>query len=147
VLSAGSLAGVVAAFTGVGIALLVLAILVRGQALIPWSVLAIAVGYLIGRVPHSTVDSWSAAVGVLLLVAAELAAWSIEHDARFHAEGPVVLRRTVTLASLALAAAVLDVAALGASGLSGGTGVIVAALGVAAAVGAIGLIARLARTG
>lgn len=134
-----------ATFAVTGLAVLAAALLARRQGLVSWAVLAIGGGYLIGRIGHSAVDGWAAAVGVLLLLAAELAAWSTEHDGRFRTEPPVAIRRAATLGALGLGAAVLDVAALGASGLSGGAGVAVAALGVAAAVGAIALVARLAR--
>ena len=73
---------------------------------IPWAVLAAGGGYLIGREGHAVVDGRAAVVGVLLLLGAELATWSIEHDGRIRAERAVVVRRAVTLAGLAVAALV-----------------------------------------
>ncbi len=89
----------------------------------------------------------AAVVGVLLLLGAELATWSIEHDRRIRAERAVVVRRALTLACVAAGALVVDLALLGTASLPGGGGVLVAAAGVAAAVAAIGFVVRLTRAG
>jgi hypothetical protein len=123
------------------------ALVLRWHSLIPWAVLAAGGGYLAGREGHTVVDGRSAGVGVLLLLGAELATWSIEHDGRIRAERAVVVRRAVTLAGLAAAALVVDLALLGTASLPGGGGVLVAAAGVGAAVAAIGFVVRLMRTG
>jgi hypothetical protein len=144
-LSAGGRGGVVGGIAGTGLLVLVAALVFRRHVLVPWAVLAVGGGYLSGRLGHDVVDGWAAAVGVLLLLGAELAAWSIESDARIRAERAVVVQRVTKLAALSAAAGLVDVAVLGASGLSGGAGVVVAAAGVAAAVSAVALVARLAR--
>ena len=58
-----------------------------GRATIPWASCCHGCG-LRRRRAHGTsvVDGWAAVVGVLLLLAAELASWSIDHDARIRAE-------------------------------------------------------------
>jgi hypothetical protein len=118
----------------------------RWHAFIPWAVLALGGGYLVGREGHTVVDGRAAGIGVLLLLGAELATWSIEHDRRIHVEGAVVVRRAATLACLAAAALVVDLALLGTASLPGGGGVLIASAGVAAAVSAIAFVVRLVRT-
>ncbi len=56
-------------------------LVLRWPATIPWAV--VLPGRLCRRPAHGTslVDPWAAVVGVLLLVSAELASWSIDHDA------------------------------------------------------------------
>jgi hypothetical protein len=109
-------------------------------------VLAAGGGYLIGREGSAVVDSGAAIVGVLLLLGAELASWSIEHDGRIRAERAVVARRALTLAGLAVTALVVDLALLGTTSLPGGSGLLVAIVGVGAAIMAVGLVVRLGRT-
>ena len=79
-------------------------LVLRWPITIPWAVLLPRARYLSARAGHVVVDGWAAVIGVLLLLAAELATWSIEHDARIRAERALVVRRAVTLAALALAA-------------------------------------------
>ena len=122
------------------------AVVLRWHVLIPWAVLVAGGGYLVGREGHAVVDGRAAGVGVLLLLGAELATWSIEHDRRIRAERAVVVRRALPWPVLAAAALVVDLALLGTASLPGGGGVLVAAAGVAAAVAAIGFVVRLMRT-
>ena len=103
-------------------------------------------GYLLARVGDSVVDGWAAAIGVLLLLAAELASWSIEHDARIASEPSLVLRRGVTLALLIAAALLVNFMLLATAGVSASSGVLIAAVGVAAAVAAVAVVLRLLRT-
>jgi len=84
-------------------------------------------------------------VGTLLLLAAELATWSVEHDARIRSEPELVVRRAVTLAGLVVGALVVDVLLLGTAALAAPAGVLLAAVGVAAAVGALVVVLRLLR--
>ena len=84
-------------------------------------------------------------VGVLLLLAAELASWSIEHDARIRTEPALALRRAATLAALCVAALLVNVMLLGTAGVAAGAGVLLAAVGVAAAVTAVAIVLRLVR--
>lgn len=133
---------------GLGIAALVLLTLglaLRWPLTIPWVVLFAGSGYVVGRIGHSTVDGWSAVVGMLLLGSAELASWSIEHDARIHAETALVRRRLRNLGLLLAAALVMSFVLLGTAGVRASTGVLLAAVGVAAAVGAVAVVLRLAR--
>jgi hypothetical protein len=143
----GHLADLAVALEGAALLFVAAAVVLRWQVLIPWAVLASGGGYLVGREGHAVVDGRSAGVGVLLLLGAELATWSIEHDGRIRAERAVIVRRALTLACLAAAALVVDLALLGTASLPGGGGVLVAAAGVAAAVAAIGFVVRLIRTG
>jgi hypothetical protein len=128
-----------------GLVLLLLGLVLRWPMTIPWSVLLVGGGYLLAREGNSIVDGWAAAVGVLLLLAAELASWSIEHDARIEAERSLIVRRLVTLAGLVGAALLLDFMLLAAAGVSASSGVLLAAVGVAAAVASVAVVLRLLR--
>lgn len=120
-------------------------LVMRWPALIPWGVLATGAGYLSAREGRTVVDGWAAVVGVLLLLAAELASWSIEHDARIRSEGRLVVRRSVTLAALTAAALLVNFLLLGAAALSASAGIFLAAAGVTAAVLAVAVVLRLLR--
>jgi len=134
---------------GLGVASVVL--LAAGLALrlpgaISWALLAAAAGYLLGVEGRDTVDGWAAVIGVTLLLAAELASWSIEHDARIRSERALVVRRAATLAALAAAALLVNFMLLAAAAVTAAAGVVVAAVGVAAAVTAVAIVLRLVRT-
>jgi hypothetical protein len=129
-----------------GVTLLAVGIVMRWPAAIPWAVLATGGGYLAGREGRSLVDGWAAVVGTLLLVAAELASWSIEHDKRIRAERSLVVRRCATLAGLAGVALVVNFLLLGTAAVAASAGVVLAAIGVAAAVGAVAVVLRLVST-
>jgi hypothetical protein len=140
---AGRFADVAGGAALAGLVALALAIVMRWPTLIPWAVLATGAGYLTGREGRASVDGWAAVVGVLLLVSAELASWSIEHDARIRTEGPLLARRIVTLAALVAAALLVNFLLLGTAALSAPAGILLAAAGVGAAVLAVGVILRL----
>jgi hypothetical protein len=84
-------------------------------------------------------------VGVLLLLAAELALWSIDHNARIRSERSLTARRIVTLVGLAAAALLVNFMLLATAAVSASSGLILAAAGVAAAVAAVSMVLRLAR--
>ena len=142
-------AGRFAALAG-GVALagllgLAIGIVMRWPSLIPWALLATGAGYLSGREGRAVVDGWAAVVGVLLLLAAELASWSIEHDARIRTERRLLMRRIVTLAALTAAALLVNFLLLATAALSAPAGILLAAAGVGAAVLAVGIVLRLLR--
>ena len=120
--------------------------MLRWPSLIPWAVLATGGGYLTGREGHSVVDGWAAVVGVALLLSAELASWSIEHDARIRTETRLLVRRIGTLAALTIAALFVNFLLLGTAALSASSGILLAAAGVCASVLAVGVVLRLLRT-
>jgi hypothetical protein len=80
---------------------------------------------------------------VLLLLAAELATWSIEHDARIRTEPALVVRRGATIAGLCAAALLVNFILLAAAAVASSAGVLIAAAGVAAAVTAVATVLRL----
>ena len=142
-------AGRFAALAG-GVALagllgLAIGIVMRWPSLIPWALLATGAGYLSGREGRAVVDGWAAVVGVLLLLAAELASWSIEHDSRIRTERRLLMRRIVTLAVLTAAALLVNFLLLATAALSAPAGILLAAAGVGAAVLAVGIVLRLLR--
>jgi hypothetical protein len=143
--SGGRLAGAGAVLGGAGLALLVVGLVLRWPTTIPWSVLLVGGGYLLAREGNSIVDGWAAAVGVLLLLAAELASWSIEHDARIEAETSLIMRRVATLGGLVAAALLVNFLLLATAGVSASSGVLLAAVGVAAAVASVAIVLRLLR--
>jgi hypothetical protein len=126
-----------------GLALLALGLVLRWPTTIPWSILLVGGGYLLAREGNSVVDGWAAAIGVLLLLAAELASWSIEHDPRIEAEASLVRRRIATLSALIAAALLINFMLLATAGVAASSGVLLAAVGVAAAVAAVAVVLRL----
>jgi hypothetical protein len=143
--SGGRLATVGAVLGGFGLALLVGGLILRWPVTVPWAILIVGGGYLLATEGNPVVDGWAAAIGVLLLLAAELASWSIEHDARIEAEPSLVRRRIATLGVLIAAALLVNFLLLATAGVSAASGVLIAAVGVAAAVAAVAVVLRLLR--
>jgi len=129
----------------VGLALLAGGLVVRWPLTIPWAVVLAGGGYLFAREGSGAVDGWAAVIGVLLLLAAELAGWSMEHDARIKAERSLVLRRIATLAALVAAALLVNFILLGTAGVAASASVLLAVVGVAAAVASVAVVLRLLR--
>ena len=142
----GHLASLGAVTGALGALLLALGLVLRWPSTIPWAVILAATGYLVGRLGTSAVDGWAAVIGVLLLASAELASWSIEHDARIQAEPALVVRRVATLVALLASALFVNFLLLGTAGVGAPESVLLVAVGVAAAVGALGFVLRLARS-
>jgi len=130
---------------GVGAVALVAGIVLRFPFAIPWSVLLVGSGYVLARVHHSVADGWAAIVGAALLLAAELAAWSIASDRRIREERAVLFRQSVTVAALVAGAALVSFLLVGAAAVSATAGLMLTGLGVAASVGAVAVILRLVR--
>ena len=121
-------------------------LVLRWPTTIPWALVIAAGGYVATREGKSVVDGWAAVIGVLLLVAAELATWSIEHDSRIRSEPSLLIRRVVTLTLLAGSALLVNFILLAAAAVSSSAGVLIAAVGVAAAVTAVAVVLRLVRS-
>jgi len=132
-------------FAGAGAIALAAGIIIRLPLAVPWAVGLAGAGYAIGRAHHAVVDGWASAVGAGLLLAAELATWSIEHDARIREERTVVVRRVLILAALVGGAALLGFVLVGAAAVSASTGIALTAVGVAAAVASVAVVLRLLR--
>lgn len=109
----------------------------------PWSLFG--VGALYAATLHGGLDGWSLAVGVGLLLTAELAHWSIEHERLLREEAAVSLRRAAGIGALVAATLAAGFVVLTTAGLQVGAGLPLAAAGTVAAVGLLLLIARLAR--
>jgi hypothetical protein len=134
--------GVVAACAA---ALLLAGLVLRRPLTIPWAVLLTGAAYLVGREGSSVVDGGAAIVGALLLLAAELGSWSIEHDARIQAEPQLVRRRAATVSLLVAGALLINFLLLGAAAVSASAGLVLAVAGVAAAVAAVAIVLRMVR--
>jgi hypothetical protein len=139
----GSLGGLALGLTIVALLVLTLGLVLRWPSTIPWAIVVLAAGYIATRGGEPVVDGWSAVVGVLLLLTAELASWSIEHDARIRTEPALVVRRIATIATLCAAALLVNFILLAAAAVGSTAGVVVAAAGVAAAVTAVATVLRL----
>ena len=141
----GDLVAPVAVIAAVAAVVLLAGLLRRRSLAIPWSVLLTAAAYVIGREGSSVVDGGAAIVGALLLLSAELATWSIEHDARIEPEPRLVAWRAGVIGALVTSALLVNFLLLGAAAVSASTGLVVAAAGVVAAVAAVAIVLRLLR--
>lgn len=143
--TAGRLTPAAVPLAGIAVGLLVTALVLRWPGMVPWTILLAAAAYLLARQGHDVIDGWAAVVGVLLLLAAELAFWSIDHDPRIRTEPALTVRRAVTVAALAGTALAVDFLLLGTAGVAASAGVLLAAVGVAAAVTSVAVVLRLVR--
>lgn len=141
----GRLAPLEVAAAAASLGLLATGLALRRSGTVPWAIALAAAGYLAGRAGHAVVDGRAAAVGVLLLLAAELASWATDEHPRIRPEPEVVTRRLALLGALALVSLVVDVLVLAASGLEAGGGTAPALVGTVAAVGAVAVALRLVR--
>jgi hypothetical protein len=137
--------GVAAAACVAGLFVLTVGLVLRWPTTIPWAVVVTGAGYVATRHGASVVDAWASVIGVLLLLSAELASWSIGHDARIKAEPALVVRRIGTLVALSAGALLLNFLLLGAAAVSSSAGLLIAAAGAAAAVSALAVVLRLVR--
>ena len=93
--TAGRFAPIAIVTGALAVALLALGLVLRWPSMIPWTIILAGAGYLTAREGKDLVDGWAAVEGVPLLLAAELASWSIEHDARIRTEPALAIRRAV----------------------------------------------------
>ncbi len=135
-----SAGGALAAVGTVGLAA---GIVARLPIAVPWAILFTGAGYVVARAQHSVVDGWAAVVGGALLLAAELAAWSIASDRRIHEEPALVLRQSLTVTALVVSASVVSFVLVGAAAVSAAAGLLLTGIGVAAAVAAVAVVLRL----
>ena len=103
--------------------------------LLPWSLGCLASAYAVALVAHGgAVDGGAPLVGAGLLLAGELAAWSIDERWRIVAERRVVAERAAALAGLVLASILAAGVVVSLSAASVGRGLVWTTLGAAAAV-------------
>lgn len=141
---AGSLTAGAAAAGGLLALALAVGVALRRAGVVPWTVFGLAALYA-ATLRGSAVDGWSVAVGAGLLLAAELAYASIEHESRLRADRVIALRAVAAVCGLVAGGALVGLVVLTVAGLSVGAGLPLAAAGTAAAVGLLVLVARLAR--
>ncbi|HEY3182688.1 MAG TPA: hypothetical protein VGJ77_07645 [Gaiellaceae bacterium] len=142
----GRYGALAAALAAVGLLVLIFGLVRRAHGAVPWAVTLVGAGYVLALGGRDTVDGWAAVVGGALLLTAELAIWSIEHDDRVYEEAAVLQRRIAALAGLVAGALLLGMLVVSAAAFSGATGIVVATAGVAAAVLAVAIVLRLVRT-
>src|SRR3954447_24031081 len=143
--TAGRFAPIAIVSGALAVALLALGLVFRWRSTIPWTIVLAGAGYLTAREGKELVDGWAAVEGVLLLLAAELASWSIEHDQRIRSEPSLAVRRAATLGALCLGALLVNVILIGTAGVAASAGVLLAAVGVAGAGTALAIGLRLGR--
>jgi hypothetical protein len=131
------------ALAAAGAVALAAAIVLRLPLAVPWAVLFAGSGYVVAHIHDSVVDGWAAVIGAALLLAAELAAWSIASDRRIREERAVVLAQSLAVAALVATAGVLSFVLVGAAAVSAAAGLLLTGIGVAAAVAAVAVILRL----
>lgn len=133
-------------FAGISFALLALGLGLGRIWPVLWAVAFAGASYAVGRAGHTTIDTRAALVGVLLLLAAELASWSIDAQPRFRIDWRVHARRGAIVAAVAACSIAVDAFVLAAAGVSVTPGVALAAVGSAAAAGAVALAVLAERT-
>jgi hypothetical protein len=109
---------------------------------IPWPLFG--VGALYAATAHGPLDGWSLAVGVALLLAAELAYAAVDVDARLRQEPELARRSAAAVASVVVAAVAAGFAVVLAAGVEIGAGLPLATAGAVAAAGLLLLVLRLA---
>jgi hypothetical protein len=139
----GAVASAGGGLAATGAVALIAAIVLRLPFVVPWAVLFAGSGYVVSHIHDRVIDGWAAVVGTALLLAAELAAWSIASDRRIYEERAVVLARSVTLAALVATAGVVSFLLVGAAAVSASAGLLLTGVGVAAAVAAVAVVLRL----
>lgn len=128
---------------GIGGALLLAAVVIlRWPSSVLWGIVASGAGFVVGR--HG-IDAGTALAGAALLLAAELAYWSIEDDRRISVDRAVTVRRAGVVAAVAAAGLAVDLVLDAATSLQAPSGALLAALGVAGMVGSFSMLAVLAR--
>ncbi|HEX7526454.1 MAG TPA: hypothetical protein VF327_09110 [Gaiellaceae bacterium] len=145
VATGGRLAPAALGIGALSLVVLALGIVFRWPSAVPWAVLFAAGAYLVGRESKHVVDGWAAAIGVLLLISAELATWSLEHDARIRSERALTIRRIATLTVLGGVALLMNFLLLGTAALTASASIVLAAAGIAASVSALVVVLRLTR--
>ena len=130
---------------GFGCAVLLLGLAFRRPTAIPWAVLLTAAAYVTGRQGSGGVDGGAAVVGALLLLAAELASWSVEDDARIAAEPALTAHRALVTGGLVASALLIGFVLLCTAAVTTSAGLAVAVAGVAAAVTSVAVVLRLVR--
>jgi hypothetical protein len=129
-----------------GALLLVAALVLRWDELLPWSVVLLGTAYAVAIAAHGAeIDEAAPLVGAGLLLSSELATWSLDERWAIAAERAVVLSRTGAIALLGLVSVMVSgiVLALAAAPVGSGLGWTI--LGAAAAVLVVALAVRLAR--
>lgn len=85
------------------------------------------------------IDGTAPLVAVLLLLCAELAAWSLDERWRMEADASLAWRRGAAVGALALAGLVVSTVVVALSAVPASHGLVLTAAGAAAAVGAAGI--------
>jgi hypothetical protein len=139
----GGRAGTVAFVGGMGVLLVLVAVVRARGSLVAWGLLALA-GGLAAR--DGPIDGGAPLVATGLLLVAELGYWSVELARTGREEPAVALRRLAALAALAVGALALAATVLAATAMPLSSSGLWNAVGIASAAAVLALIARLAHT-
>lgn len=140
------LAPVIAIVGGIGALLLLFVILRRAEDVLAWSILMLGLAYSLSLVTHHRgVDEAAPLVAGGLLLAAELASWSVTERREIRVERRVLAARGTAIALLVVTGVGMSALVLGLAAAPVGGGLGWTILGAASAVGVIGLATRLAR--
>jgi hypothetical protein len=136
----------VGAFGLAAVLFLVLALVRRSEAVLPWALALAGAEYGVFLViREESIDGWAPVYGAGLLLVAELAYWSLERRVPGPPREGLTFRRATLVTAGCVGAGGIGGLILAIGELSVQGGLWLEALGVAAAVGSIALLARLAR--
>jgi hypothetical protein len=135
---AGSIRSLLALLAGVGVLLLVVALVFGRWGLGP--ALWLGAGIYIAVVVHSEhgVDGTAPLMAVLLLLCCELSAWSLDERWRIHSDPWLGWRRAAAVAALALGGLAVSALVVALSAVPANHGLLFTVAGALAAVGAAG---------
>lgn len=142
----GGRAGTVAFVGGIGVLLVLLAVVRARGSLVAWGLVALAAAYAGGLAGRAgPIDGGAPLVATGLLLVAELGYWSVELARTGREEPAVALRRLAALAALAVGALALAATVLAATAMPLSSSGLWNAVGITSAAAVLALIARLAQ--
>ena len=130
---------------GPGLAALALALVTGWAAPIPWAVVALGAAYAVSLHGLHGIDGRAPVVGGLLVLAAELAYWSLERRTPVGDEAGLHLRRALSVLATTLGATGVAAGLLAATSVPLGGSVTWDAFGLMAAAAAVAVLALLSQ--
>jgi hypothetical protein len=128
-----------------GIVALALALVSGWPAPIPWAVVSLGSSYAVSLHGQHTIDGRAPLVGAALVLAAELAYWSLERRTPVGDEAGLHLRRALSILATTFGSAAVAAILLAATSVPLGGSVTWDAFGLAAAAGAVAVLALMSQ--